>query len=552
MVKFSRRHWLQATGATLAAWGSHYGWPFQGSDRAVARQKSTFIFDPPGFQNDFLPGEMQAERLLRSRWHAELNRWTERALQNEPWNFTNQPPLTHYYNPAKTDVPEGAAIVPIAWSSYPNRIKFYYPDAGRRKHWEYADNGPPPSPDPDNYSFSGHRDWQDEYVEWSVVRNEAGKIVKVQFTSEPREYWYALWDVSPEAVLRLYRQLAGDRVELEDLYLRDEGGDPILDPQTGRPAYDEFNPWNGEGGSAVHLIAESNILQGAIFLGAQSTILRRDERGRAIADPSQLINCGLHGTPNRHSDPFISAMANDLVKGAGIRATLKNPVGLYLQEPNFRTYQLPPHAPPDAKPSDYWNVIRGRKRQGRENYDLIVHAVYEVPPELGFTVGDIAIEGFPIEYGAQLAETISVAIIVEGIPQEEPARVYRCAKKTKIPYPMVLRERPLLKIGERSHLVMKIERGTTIENVALKAEHCDRQTRIEFVGAPGVTLTKTGFQEEREEEDLFQIFILTVTAASNAPLGYRSLRLRKPDGLKSTARLGAIEVVERGSLRTPK
>ncbi len=500
---------------------------------------NNFTFEPPGFQNDFLPGEEQLAQQLRSRWNEDVNRLTERLLQNEPWNFTNQPTLTDYYNPRTTDVPKEAAVVPITWTAYPNRIKFYLPEAGQRKHWEYADNGVP-NPLEDQ---KGPRGWQDEYAEWSVTRNGEGKITKVSFSSETREYWYALWDVAPNVVLRLYKQLVSEQVKLEDLYLRDTSGNPIIDPQTGRPAYNELNEWNNKStGGLAHLVATFNFQYGAMFLGAQSTILRADEQGNAITDPSQLVIWGQHATPNRNSDPFISARVNDLVR-SGVRVTLKNPIGIYLQEPNFGTYELPFDAPDGAKPSDYWKVIRGRKRQAGEAYDLILHAVYEVPAELGFTVSDISINGFPIEYGAQIAETLQVAVIGEGIPQQTAPRSYgRVESITSNPYPAVLREVDLLKVAERSNLNMRIEPGMTIANVALKARNSDRNATIEFVGAPGVTAQKTGFQEDS------QIFTLTITAAADAPLGNRSLVLKNSDGSAGPARFGMLEVTSPGTI----
>src|SRR5919199_561394 len=444
----------------------------QNSDNKIESNQmaNNFKFDLPGFQNDFKPGEERLEQLLRSRWNEDVNRLTERLLQNEPWNFTNQPALTHYYNPRTTEVAASAAVVPITWTAYPNRIKFYLPEAGQRKHWEYADNGVP-NPREDQ---KGPRGWQDEYAEWSVTRNAEGKITKVSFSSETREYWYALWDVAPNIVLRLYKQLVSEQVKLEDLYLRDTSGNPIIDPQTGRPAYNELNEWNNKPtGGLAHLVAPFNYQYGAMFLGAQSTILRADEQGNAITDPSQLVNWGLHATANRNSDPFISSRVNDLVR-SGVRVTLKNPIGIYLQQPNFGTYELPFEAPDGAKPSDYWKVIRGRKRQAGEAYDLILHAVYEVPAEQGFTVSDISINGFPIEYGAQIAETLQVAVIGEGIPQQTAPRSYGRVAGNNLPYPAALREEGLLKVAERSNLNMRIKQGTTITNVALKARNSDQ------------------------------------------------------------------------------
>ncbi|MEM7538843.1 MAG: hypothetical protein AAF639_42185 [Chloroflexota bacterium] len=515
------------------------------SDAGDGQSGDGQMFQMPGFVNDFLPSEQAEAARLQERWNDYLFEFTERSLQNDPWRYDGHPgEAMSYFNPATTTIPEDAPSVLIPWTVYPNRIKFYYPDATREELWAYADDGPPPSPDPDNYSVSGHRDWQDEYGEWSVRRNEEGKISRVQFTTETREYWYALWDVSPRAVLRLYRQLASEEVQLEDLYLRDDEGNPVIDPQTGRPAYDGFNKWNGqEGGHAVHMIATFNFYGGALFLSAQSTVLREDEEGEAVMDPYQLLNCGWHGTPYRNSDPFISEYINDLVRGVGVQITLDDPIGVYLQEPNFDLYQLPPNAPEGAHPSDYWKVVRGRARQDGESLDYITHVVFEVPEEHGFSVGDIRINGFPIEYGAQLAETLNVAVAARGMALDEPAQPQSCVSDGSMPYPALLREEPLLRVADRSMLMMRIEQGTTIEGVALKASNSTYHTDIQIVDEPGVTVAKTGFQEE----DGKQMFMLTITAAEDAPLGERSVLMTNGDG-EGLARFGMIEVVAPGTL----
>jgi hypothetical protein len=488
-------------------------------------------FDPPANQNDFLPGEEEKEKAFRERWSDNINRFTEQALLNDPWDSVNQPPLTQYYNPLNTDIPAGTKGTVIDWTAFPNRILKKYPSVGQRTQWKYADEGPPDS----NYIPPGPRGWQDEYCEWSVTRNAEGKITKVMFTCENREYWYTLWDIDPNVVLRLYQELVGSQVKLEDLYLRDDKGNLVVDPATGRPAYNDKNQWNcNTTKGAVHLISNPNSLSAEIFLAGQATILRRDVKGNAITDTNDLINCSKYGTINRNSDPKIGAEANALVRGTGTpgsgkRISLENPVGLYIQEPSFGTYELPSSAPSDAKPSDYWKIIRGHKRQDGEEIDYILHAVYEVPQELGFTVSDIAINGFNIDYGAQITQTFQIALAGLPLPQVTVDALI-CADDPKpLPRAYFLREREVLSVAERSGLNMQIEPGTTVQNVVLEAINCDRNTTIEFVGEPGITVEITGV----EEKDKTQFFTLTITAASDAPLGNRSVLLKNldPDAL---------------------
>ncbi|GAA6615618.1 hypothetical protein [Scytonema sp. NUACC26] len=505
-------------------------------------------FNPPANQNDFRSGEEEKEKALRSRWNSNINRFTEQTIKNDPWDSVNQPALTQYYNPLNTDIPEGTKGAVIQWTAFPNRILITFPNVGQRKQWQFADEGPS---DP-NYSPRGPRGWQDEYCEWSVTRNSEGKITKVMFTCENREYWYTLWDVEPAIVLRVYQELVGSQVQLEDLYLRDDNGEPIIDPETGRPAYDDLNKWNSTTtNGAVHLVSNPNALSAEIFLAGQATVLRQNSAGNPITDKNQLINCSQYGTPNRNSDPTIGASVNALVRGtgqpgSGVRISLQNPVGLYIQEPSFDTYQLPLNAPANAQPSDYWKVVRGRRRKNGEDMDFILHAVFEVPEDQGFTVSDIAINGFNIEFGSQITQTFDIALAGLPLPQITPPESFQCAgfAEKPLPRPFLLRDAELVDAAARGNLNMRIEPGTTVQNVVLIAFNSDRNATIELTGAPGITATKVDFQDQ----DGQQTFFLTITASPDAPLGDRSLLLTNPDGSQGPAVFGLLEVVPPGTL----
>jgi hypothetical protein len=504
-------------------------------------------FDPPANQNDFKPGEEDKEKALRSRWNDNINRFTQQTLQNNPWSSTNQPALTQYYNPLDTDIPEGTKGAAIKWTAFPNLILVNYPSVGQVTQWKYADEGPP---DP-NDEPKEPRVWQDEYCEWSVTRNADNQITKVMFTCENREYWYTLWDIDPEVVLRLYQQLISPQVKLEDLYLTKDN-QPVIDPETGRPAYNDINKWNNNTtNGAVHLISNPNSLSAEIFLAGQATILRKDGAGNPITDQGELINCSGYGTANRNSDPTIGATVNGLVRGSGalgsgVRISLENPVGLYIQEPAFDRYQLPFAAPDGVQPSDYWKIIRGRKRQNGEEVDYILHAVFEVPEEQGFTVSDITIDGINIQYGSQITQTFQIALAGLPISQIAPPEELPCAVASSrpLPSPYLLREANVLQVALRSSLNMRIEPGTTVDNVALVAFDVDADATIEFTDGSGVRVTivtSDGTNKKR-------LFILSITADPDAPLGNCSLLLTNRDGSKGPAAFGLLEVVSPGTL----
>lgn len=499
-------------------------------------------FDTPGYQNDFKPGEEHKEQALRSRWSNIINRFTQGALQNDPWSSTNQPAVTQYYNPLETDIPEGTKGAGIRWTAFPNRIELYYANEDIVTRSKYADEGPPDA----NWRPQGPRGWQDEYCEWSVTRNAENKITKVMFTCENREYWYTLWDIDPEVVLRLYQELVSPEVKLEDLYLKNNN-QPIIDPETGRPAYNDLNKWNSTTtNGAVHLISNPNTLSAQIVLAAQATILRKDSGGNPITNPGQLLECSRYGTPNRNSDPLIGVTVNNLVRGSGVRITLENPVGLYIQEPNFGRYRLPRTAPSGARPSDYWKIIRGRKRQNGEVVDYILHAVFEVPQEHGFTVSDITIDGINIQYGSQITRTFEVALVGVPLPQIAPPQELPCSVSLSpgLPRPNFLRDLNAFQVALRSGLNMRIEPGTTVHNVLLRASDADADATIELTDGSGVRVNRVASGGTNEE----RYFILSITADPNAPLGNRSLLLTNRDGSHGPAVYGLLEVVAPGTL----
>lgn len=509
-------------------------------------------FDPPAYQNDFLCDEQAQEKAFRDRWSDNMNRFTQQTLENDPWGATNQPQLTQYYNPLNTDIPPGTKGAAIQWTAFPNRILIRYASASQQTQWQYADDGPPAA---DNYGPGGPRGWQDEYAEWSVTRNAQGQIVKVMFTCENREYWYTLWETDPNIVLRLYQQLVSPEVKLADLYLLDNNDNPVIDPATGKPAYNDLNQWNSTTtNGAVHLISNPNALSAEIFLAGQGTILRKDAANNPITDKNQLINCSRYGTANRNSDPTIGATVNALVRGAGgletgVQISLENPVGLYIQTPSFDTYQLPLTAPASAQPADFWKIMRGRKQQDGESIDYILHAVYEVPPALGFTVSDITINGLNIDYGAQIAQTFQIALAGLPLKQLTTPSELSCAGELSPPLPRAytLIDLDMLSAAARSNLNMRIEPGTTVENVALSTSASQEDVKIEFVDGAGITIEKTFFQDQGDS----QIFLLKITVAANVALGDRSLLLTNPDGTHGPAIYGMLKIVAAGTLARP-
>ena len=252
-----------------------------------------------------------------------------------------------------------------------------------------------------------------EYCEWHVVRDpDTNKIKKVAFTSEPPEYWKALFGETlesedgtryefagnPDLMLNLYRELVSPEVRYLDLIAHETltsehpEGD-ICKAHKGH--YNPYNKWNTTHG-VVHLCSPPNTLQAQIELGADATVVRRDGRGRILTEPEPLICCADLVVPDRNSDPTIGSTVNALAR-LGAYVTLQNPVGHYMDHIDLAGWE----APDGGSVSDCVRIVRGVP-------GMIVRLEIEVPPERDFTVSDLTIGGVNIEYGGQIAECITM------------------------------------------------------------------------------------------------------------------------------------------------
>jgi hypothetical protein len=162
--------------------------------------------------------------------------------------------------------------------------------------------------------------------------------------------------------------------------------------------YDSRNPWNNstERG-AMHLIQRNNTLGAEIELAAAATILRRKD-GAILTSSQELVKCSQYGAAERNSDPHIGASVNALAR-QGADISLANPIGLCIGGLSTIGWTTPD----GSDPAQYWKVTRGKPNKA-------LRAVYEVPVSQGFAVGDIVINGRPIEFGSQIADFITIKL----------------------------------------------------------------------------------------------------------------------------------------------
>ncbi len=340
-------------------------------------------FDPPGGLTDL-------DETGLEQWSAFISASVDAAIAGRP-DHTNDAPRAQCYTLPTTDTAADATVQEVSWTAFPRQVKIS--SISDRQRWASADSS---------------RDLQDEYCEWSVTRRPDGKITRVAFTCEGPEYWQLLAQTQPDTLLKLYQQHIDPAVQHGDLF--DASG-----------SYIPRNNWNSSTtNGAMHLIQKANTLGAEIELVAAASIVRVID-GRALTGEQELINCGRYGAPERNSDPHIGGVVNSIARLKADLA-LSNPVGLYFGDLSTVGWETPDGS--DAK--SCWSYVRGGDAHP-------VRAVYEVPQGREFLVGDITIDGNPIEFGAQIADFISIKAIAVAcrIGQSTAAPMTACVEDVK-------------------------------------------------------------------------------------------------------------------------
>ncbi|SHM64986.1 hypothetical protein SAMN05444266_109339 [Chitinophaga jiangningensis] len=405
-------------------------------DKKAAATASGFHFRTPADIQDFA-NQPAKQTMMNALWSNHLNGFTQQGMLNNPWNTINTPAPTNYYNPIDNNPTSSAAN--IQWLAFPGRLEFNFPSASPDQLYQMADTGVMPgqiSNDPCGtgqnvpYFPYGPRGWQDEYCEWAVTRNDAGKITRIDFTCENPEYWNTLWSIDPNQVLALYQSI----LDKPQITLKDLSVPGVVDPITNLPVYNPLNKWNSgpvssatEGG-AIHLTSTPNTIQTEIGLATTSTVQRFNPPPPPAttntmwpsAQYNNLICIGQFGQRYRNSDPNIGGTVNNFVT-AGNVVTLADPPGLYIQMPDFSNYVTPDGT--DA--STFWTIKRGSKSLKDQSGNplpgnFILHAVFEVPADFPYTVGDIKISGKPISWGSQVAYTFKMQIVASAYTGTTP------------------------------------------------------------------------------------------------------------------------------------
>ncbi|UPK94032.1 hypothetical protein LCI18_004967 [Fusarium solani-melongenae] len=397
-------------------------------------------FDPPGFpiQDDKLTDQQKQEwsDTISSWMNEEINAgYTDEDNVFHPLQAAtkkgavfNRTPLAQFFNGRLTPFNVSQKPTPISWSGFPRLVEIKWPK--KHEQWEHAD---------------ANRDLHDEYLEWTVKKNDKGRITSVTFTCEGPEYWEFLAKHDKDKLLSLYQACNpeyADRMKVGDFFDSDGNYNPfnqwngiknLKDPKNPREGFVTTNP-----GCIMHLAQVNNTLGAEVDIAAQATVIRKDEDGNDITDKTKLCNCSSYGQAQRHSDPQIGIMINGLAR-AGNKVSIANPVGIYMNTFDSNSFKLDDGSG-DLKPvpSGTFTWVRGNinKHMGLRLHIEVPKGVMGTEDKEGqqLTVHDIVDKhGKHIKYGGQFAEEIRMCVNGVTISGGEPAPAEPCPCGSKAP-----------------------------------------------------------------------------------------------------------------------
>jgi hypothetical protein len=328
-------------------------------------------FDPPGNNGDFA-----GHPALAAKWSAHMSKNFDDGVADVTGKLAaNGGGTSQFYNP-RTHGLTGPDVTPlsagdITWNGFPRKFLGAGPGA------------PPNFAGAEPALMPGNARIQDEYLEWHVTKNAAGKITSVEFTCEGYDYYEFLAKEAPNVLLKLYQTFISPTVVKADLF---SGG-----------KYQKLNHWNTRDG-AMHLTQDANNLFAEVILAAEATVRRKNAAGVEITSAVPLTKCALFGDERRNSDPAIGSGVNGFAR-QGRMLTLANPVGLYIDHLDEAGFHLP-----GGLPTTGWF----RSSRGAAGHTL--RAIFAPPAGSPLLVSDVTIGGVPITFGGQIAQHITMRL----------------------------------------------------------------------------------------------------------------------------------------------
>ena len=219
------------------------------------------------------------------------------------------------------------------------------------------------------------------FIEWRDVRDVEGRLLRVELTTETREYWAFLASVDPNQTLQLLADFARvQSIDPSDVYGRHDPFATTSTPELRKAAF---------------LAEMAQPVQGR-------TVRSTYNNGKsAIAFMS--------GTTNSLSAAIASRASRTRVNDGQSRS---DPVGIYITQAGTQGDLLMPDRKTPV-PQNWMRLSRGKSvaRNGT-NRVLSQRLVVEPDPESGLILGDLFLErtGLPVTSGADIARLVTISL----------------------------------------------------------------------------------------------------------------------------------------------
>lgn len=256
---------------------------------------------------------------------------------------------------------------------------------------------------------------QDEYVEWNAEHDDDGKLMRVTFTTEFREWYAVLAAVSFEAVAEAITEvIPGADPSPRDLF--GPNFDPALSNPSGRfrrfLANITANPWNNGERGILALSGSFNSIPALFALVAPCAVIRDD-----VNPPDVCALPNIACVPDRNSDPFICSQTQSVARG-GNGLALADPAGIHMTRLRGQ-WRLDGRFididDPEEGEESPWTMTRNGRR-----------AVLDV-------TSGATLDNEPITSGAQVAARLQVGADVIFAPEADLPEFARTGNEFRVP-----------------------------------------------------------------------------------------------------------------------
>lgn len=276
---------------------------------------------------------------------------------------------------------------------------------------------------------------QEEYLEWRVVRDLSGRVIRIEMTTETMDYWSVYAANDPVNAMARIAAFAGETsVDWRDIF--GEGNDPFAPGADKNALADAFrsnfaisrgrlaptSQYNNGLRALTCMASSFNTLEAAINLAAFGTQPYGPTGDNRPFTGSEMIAAfrSRAAVDCRSSDPTIFGVAVEQA-WEGRKLALRDPAGIYIKDVNYDGVLMPESD--DPIPKDWFKLTRGKDIEIDDKpASFHQRLTLEVPAGAGFTLGECRFEDDePVDNGAKLAALVTIALY------------FRVSKKDTVP-----------------------------------------------------------------------------------------------------------------------